>query len=103
MSFIYYMALITFVFLSLLLCFVVMLQESKSSGLGSTFGAVDAEQSLFGTSTADVLRKFTGWLVVIFMTSCVFLSLWTSTLGRARVNDTSALIGKVQSEQSQPE
>lgn len=65
------------------LCFVILIQESKSSGLGASFGG-DTNESVFGTSTADVLKKFTGWLSAIFLVSCVFLSLWTQTLARTR-------------------
>jgi len=68
------------------LCFVILIQESKSSGLGASFGG-DSSDSLFGTSTADVLKKFTGWLAVVFLASCVLLSLWTSAMGRAPVQE----------------
>ena len=69
-----------------MLCFVILIQESKSSGLGASFGG-DSSDSLFGTSTADVLKKFTGWLAVVFLASCVLLSLWTSAMGRAPVQE----------------
>lgn len=65
------------------LCFVIMIQESKSTGLGASFGG-DTNESVFGTSTADVLKKFTGWLSAVFLISCVFLSLWTQALARAK-------------------
>lgn len=60
-----------------------MIQESKSSGLGASFGG-DTNESVFGTSTADVLKKFTGWLGAAFLISCVFLSLWTGALARSK-------------------
>lgn len=82
MSFIYYFALSVFMFVSVLLCFVILMQESKSMGMGASFGG-DAGDSLFGTSTALVLKKFTAWLAVIFMGSCIVLSLWTAALGRS--------------------
>lgn len=71
--------------LCLILCFVVLIQESKSTGLGASFGG-EGSDSLFGTSTADVLKKFTSWLAVIFLVACVFLSLWTTSLGRTKTN-----------------
>jgi preprotein translocase subunit SecG len=83
MSFIFYFVLILFLLLCALLTFVILIQESKSTGFGATFGG-DSSDSLFGTSTSDVLKKFTGYLVVIFMISCIVLSLWTSALGRAK-------------------
>jgi len=81
MNFIFCMALVLFVILCGLLCLLILIQESKSLGLGASFGG-DPGESLFGTSTADVLKKFTAWLAVAFMISCVLLSFWTSALGR---------------------
>lgn len=83
MSIVYLFTIILFLMLCLLLCFVILIQESKSTGLGASFGG-DTGDSLFGASTADVLKRFTGWLGVIFLASCVLLSLWTASLARSR-------------------
>jgi preprotein translocase subunit SecG len=82
-TFLYFTAIAFFILLCIVLCFVILIQESKSSGLGSSFGGA-ASESLFGTATADVLKTFTAWLAVAFLTSCVILSLWTASLGRAK-------------------
>lgn len=82
MTFIYFLAITLFLLLCILLCGTILIQESKSSGLGASFGG-DSGDSLFGTSTADVLKKFTGWLGVLFMASCVLLSLWTASMARS--------------------
>jgi preprotein translocase subunit SecG len=74
MTFIFYLALFLFIGLCALLCFVILIQESKSLGLGASFGG-DPGDSVFGTSTADVLKKFTSYLAIIFMAACVLLSL----------------------------
>jgi preprotein translocase subunit SecG len=79
---IYYIVIAIFLFVCLLLCGVVMMQESKSSGLGASFGG-DSGDSLFGTATADVLKRITGWLALAFMAGCVILSLWTSAMNVA--------------------
>lgn len=83
MTFIYFTALSLFLLLCALLCLVILVQESKSLGLGASFGG-DPGESLFGTSTADVLKRFTAWLAVIFVVSCVFLSLWTGAMSRGK-------------------
>lgn len=90
MSFLFYLFLFLFLILCTLLILVIMSQESKSMGLGASLGG-DASNSMFGTSTADVLKKFTTYLVIIFMASCVILSLWTGAMGRnkAKVVPTS--------------
>ena len=82
MTFIFYLTLFLFVGLSALLCFVILIQESKSMGLGASFGG-DPGESVFGTSTADVLKKFTAYLAIIFTAACVLLSLWTGAMGRS--------------------
>jgi len=64
-----------------ILCFVILIQEAKSLGLGASFGG-DSGDSLFGTSTAEVLKRFTAYMTGVFLVTCLLLSLWTSTLGR---------------------
>lgn len=83
MVFVYYLTLILFIIVCALLCFVILIQESKSSGLGASFGG-DAGGSVFGTSTATILKKFTAWLAVIFFATCILLSLWTEAKGRVQ-------------------
>jgi preprotein translocase subunit SecG len=83
MTILYYTAIGLFGFLCLIICLTILIQESKSLGLGASFGG-DPGESLFGTSTADVLKKFTAWLISIFMIACLLLSLWTSAIGRKR-------------------
>ncbi|MDQ5956391.1 MAG: preprotein translocase subunit SecG [Candidatus Rhabdochlamydia sp.] len=81
MTFVFYLVIFLFILLCALLCLVVLVQESKSLGLGASFGG-DPGDSLFGTSTADVLKKFTAYLGIVFIISCVVLSLWTGALSR---------------------
>ncbi|MDF2550331.1 MAG: preprotein translocase subunit SecG [Chlamydiales bacterium] len=83
--FFYYTAFFVFILLCMLLCLVIMMQESKTSGLGGSFGG-ESHDSLFGVSTAEVLKKFTGWLVALFFIFCVLLSFWTSAIGRSGQN-----------------
>jgi preprotein translocase subunit SecG len=84
MGFLYILAVILFLCLCLVLAVVVLIQESKTTGLGASFGG-DAGSSLFGVSTPQVLKTFTAWLAGIFMLSCVLLSFWTSVRGRSPV------------------
>ncbi len=95
MSFLFYLFLFVFLFLCVITILVIMSQESKSMGLGAAFGG-DVSSSLFGTSTADVLKKFTTYLITFFMISCFVLSLWTSALGRTKVKKIPDMIEKVE-------
>ncbi len=76
--------------LCVLLCSVILMQESKTTGLGTSFGG-DSGSSLFGTATADVLKKFTGWVAVFFLALCVFLSLWTESIGQTSILSPTAI------------
>lgn len=91
MTFIYYFFISLFLILCFLLSTVILLQESKSMGLGASFGG-DSSDALFGTSTAQVLKKFTAILATLFLISCVILSLWTSSLGRSHVKASSQAV-----------
>ena len=94
MTFLFYVSIFVFMLIAVVLCLVILVQESKSLGLGASFGG-DPGESLFGTSTADVLKKFTAWLAVIFMVSCVLLSLWSASIGSQRVKTLQTAIEEV--------
>ena len=81
MTVLFYIFLFFFILLTALLCCVILVQEAKSLGLGASFGG-DSGNSLFGTSTAEVLKSFTAYLIGAFLLTCLILSFWTSSLGR---------------------
>lgn len=93
MTFVYYFSIGLFMFLCFLLCVVILMQESKSMGLGASFGGEASD--VFGTSTAQVLKKFTATLSTLFLISCVFLSFWTSSLARKQVVAPPAQIEEI--------
>jgi preprotein translocase subunit SecG len=82
MTILFYLFLSLFLLASVLLCFVILIQEAKSLGLGASFGG-DSSDSLFGTSTAEVLKQFTAYLAGAFLVACLLLSLWSGSLGRS--------------------
>lgn len=96
MTFLYFLTIALFLILCVLLCSVILMQESKSSGLGASFGG-EASDSLFGTSTADVLKRFTAWLALIFFIACILLSLWTSALGRTKATAPAFTMERIES------
>ncbi len=83
MTILFYLFLFLFLLASVLLCFVILIQEAKSLGLGASFGG-DNSDSLFGTSTAEVLKRFTAYLAGGFLIGCLVLSFWSGSLGRTR-------------------
>jgi preprotein translocase subunit SecG len=80
MIFLFYFLLTLFLLMALLLCFVILIQEAKSLGLGASFGG-DSGDSLFGTSTAQVLKRFTGYLAAVFLAVSFLLSVWSASMG----------------------
>lgn len=82
MTALFYILIFLFLLVSVVLCFVILIQEAKSLGLGASFGG-DTSDSLFGTSTAEVLKKFTAFLAGVFLIGCLLLSLWSASLGRS--------------------
>jgi preprotein translocase subunit SecG len=87
MTFLFFLVIFLFLIVCLTLCGVIIIQEGKGGGLGASFGG-DVSDSLFGASTADVLKRFTGWMAAIFLIACVVLSLWTEVMGRTKVRTT---------------
>ncbi|MEF9519804.1 preprotein translocase subunit SecG [Chlamydia crocodili] len=81
MTGLFYSFLFVFLLLCVILCGLILIQESKSMGLGSSFG-VDSGDSVFGVSTPDILKKVTAWLAVVFCFSCLLLSFATTHLGK---------------------
>lgn len=84
MTFLFYLAVFFFLGICGLICLLVLIQESKSLGLGASFGG-DAGDSLFGTSTADVVKKFTAWMAVAFVVGCLLLSFWSESIASKAV------------------
>jgi len=95
----YFITIFAFIFVCFILCSVIMMQESKSGGLGSSFGGGgnDPTDSAFGTATAEVLKKFTGYLSAVFLGLCILLSLWTSSMGRAQSGPSPLEIESIES------
>lgn len=92
--FLFYTGIFLFLLLCVLLSLVILIQDSKSMGLGASFGG-DTSDSVFGTSAADVLKKFTAYLAAFFMILCVVLSLWTGTIARSKSNSLPVSIEEI--------
>jgi len=68
-----YILIIVEVICSLMLIGLVLLQKTKSEGLGMAFGSGMGE-TLFGSRAGNVLSKATVALAIIFMLNTVFLA-----------------------------
>src|SRR4051812_43722305 len=63
-----------FIFVALLMILVILIQLSKSEGLGAAFGG-GVTENIFGGQTTNGLTKITGWLAAIFFLLCFALSI----------------------------
>lgn len=86
MTFLYFFFIALFLITCLLLCLLVLIQEGKGGGLGTTFGSSDSSDSLFGTSTPEILKKVTAYFATAFVAACLILSFWTGSLARHNVS-----------------
>lgn len=92
--YLYYFFLSLFLVFSLILSILILAQESKSFGLGASFGG--EASSLFGTSTAQVLKTITMWCAIIFACASFLLSVWTSGLEKSDQASQVRALQKVQ-------
>ncbi|MCH9621360.1 MAG: hypothetical protein S4CHLAM20_07800 [Chlamydiia bacterium] len=82
MSLLFFMFVFLFLGMGILLSLLVLMQESKNLGLGASFGG-DSSSSVFGASTADVVKKATAYLAVAFLAGCFILTYWSHALSMA--------------------
>ncbi len=81
------------VIVCILLLLIVLMQRPRSEGLGTAFGA-SVTDTLFGSSTGNVLTKITTWLgTIVFLTTITLGWLYShSTTGssdlKSRIKNT---------------
>ncbi len=85
----------------LLLIGIILLQKSKSEGLGLAFGA-GAGESLFGARAGNVLSKATVVLGIIFMANTLLLGIMFSQQEKTLMDSASAPMAQPASMQTQP-
>ncbi|MCH9811920.1 preprotein translocase subunit SecG [bacterium] len=81
MSLLFFLFIFLYLGVAVLLSLLVMMQESKTLGLGASFGG-DSSSSVFGSSTADVVKKITAYLAVAFFAGCMILTYWSHGLSK---------------------
>jgi preprotein translocase subunit SecG len=83
----------TYVFVSVLMILVILMQRPKSEGLGAAFGG-GVTENIFGAQTTNVLTKITGWFAAIFF----LLTFVLSILYAHRATTTSNLSRRIEAE-----
>jgi len=77
---------------SLLLVVVILLQKTKSGGLGMAFGSGMGE-TLFGSRAGNVLTKITITLGIVFLVNTLFLGIIVAHSQTAGVSASRSLMG----------
>ena len=85
----------------LLLIGLVLLQKSKSEGLGLAFGA-GAGESLFGARAGNVLSKATVVLGIVFMANTLLLGILFAQQEKTIMDGAPAPMAQPAAMQSQP-
>lgn len=86
---------------SLLLTFIVLIQNSKGGGLAANF--TSGNQTFGVRQTADFLEKATWTLAIIILVLCVAASAFAHNRGKQGNNTVINKIEQTQSTQGQPE
>jgi preprotein translocase subunit SecG len=81
MSLLFFLVIFLYLGIGLVLSLLIMMQESKTLGLGASFGG-DSSSSLFGSSTADVVKRITAYLAFSFFAGCLILTYWSHGLSK---------------------
>jgi preprotein translocase subunit SecG len=90
--------LVAFIFVSVLMCLVVLMQRSKQEGLGAAFGGSFTEQA-WGAQTSQVLVKATVVLAALFFALSISLARLYSH--KAALNE-NPIVSPVQQELLKP-
>jgi preprotein translocase subunit SecG len=82
-----------YVFVSVLMILIILMQRPKSEGLGAAFGG-GVTENIFGAQTTNVLTKITGWFAAIFF----LLTFVLSILYARKATSTSNLSSRIEAE-----
>lgn len=74
---------------ALVLIVLVLVQDSKSDGMGGAFGGGGSNSVLGATGAATLAQKMTTWISVVFAMTCISLTIY-STRPAKSVIDTVA-------------
>jgi len=78
--------LILFIIVSLLLIFLVAIQDEQSEGLGGIFGG--GSQTAFGSQTSSVVTKATGVLAALFLVLALLVAFINKRPSQDRLLDS---------------
>ncbi|MCB0279218.1 MAG: preprotein translocase subunit SecG [Calditrichaeota bacterium] len=81
---------IIFLIVTFLMIVAILMQSSKSDGLGTGFGALGGTQVFGGRGASDFLKKFTTYIAIAYGTLVLLLSYLVKS-GSATVEENALL------------
>ena len=94
MEILYYVIVFVFVLVSLMLIGIVLLQSSKTGGMGSALAGNSSLASAFGSEGADkLLLRVTTVFAVLFMSLAIILNIISTPSDIESISDDSVLQG----------
>jgi len=98
----YYVIVFVFVLVSLMLIGIVLLQSSKTGGMGSALAGNSSLASAFGSEGADkLLLRVTTVFAVLFMSLAIILNIISTPSDIESISDDSVLQGSADVPSSQ--
>ena len=102
MEILYYVIVFIFVLVSLMLIGIVLLQSSKTGGMGSALAGNSSLASAFGSEGADkLLLRVTTVFAVLFMSLAIILNIISTPSDIESISDDSVLQGSTDVSSSQ--
>ena len=102
MEILYYVIVFVFVLVSLMLIGIVLLQSSKTGGMGSALAGNSSLASAFGSEGADkLLLRVTTVFAVLFMSLAIILNIISTPSDIESISDDSVLQGSADIPSSQ--
>ena len=102
MEILYYVIVFIFVLVSLMLIGIVLLQSSKTGGMGSDLAGNSSLASAFGSEGADkLLLRVTTVFAVLFMSLAIILNIISTPSDIESISDDSVLQGSLDVPSSQ--
>ena len=102
MEILYYVIVFIFVLVSLMLIGIVLLQSSKTGGMGSALAGNSSLASAFGSEGADkLLLRVTTIFAVLFMSLAIILNIISTPSDIESISDDSVLQGSADVPSSQ--
>ncbi len=102
MEILYYVIVFVFVLVSLMLIGIVLLQSSKTGGMGSALAGNSSLASAFGSEGADkLLLRVTTVFAVLFMSLAIILNIISTPSDIESISDDSVLQGSADVPSSQ--